>query len=83
MMRFHSRTFDKSFLACYTDTVRTDRTEKEVIIMAKRIFCEYNVDTACVEIKYDKRIIFSNDGLIYCTDDHYESFEQLYDGWED
>ena len=51
--------------------------------MAKRIFCEYNVDTACVEIKYDKRIIFSNDGLIYCTDDHYESFEQLYDGWED
>ncbi len=27
-----------------------------------------------------KRIIFSNDGLIYYTDDHYESFEQLYGG---
>ncbi len=25
-----------------------------------------------------KRIIYSNDGLIYYTDDHYESFEQLY-----
>ena len=25
-----------------------------------------------------ERILFSNDGLIYYTDDHYESFEQLY-----
>ena len=25
-----------------------------------------------------KRIIYSNDGLIFYTDDHYESFEQLY-----
>ena len=25
-----------------------------------------------------KRIVFSNDGLIFYTDDHYESFEQLY-----
>lgn len=25
-----------------------------------------------------KRIVFSNDGLIYYTDDHYESFTQLY-----
>lgn len=27
-----------------------------------------------------KRIIFSNDGLIYYTEDHYESFEMLYGG---
>ena len=26
----------------------------------------------------EKRIIYSNDGLIYYTEDHYESFEQLY-----
>lgn len=26
----------------------------------------------------DERIIYSNDGLIYYTDDHYESFELLY-----
>lgn len=25
-----------------------------------------------------KRIVFSNDGLIYYTEDHYETFEQLY-----
>lgn len=26
----------------------------------------------------EKRIVYSNDGLIYYTQDHYESFEQLY-----
>jgi len=36
------------------------------------------------DIDYDggkrnaKRIVYSNDGLIYYTDDHYQSFEQLY-----
>jgi len=25
-----------------------------------------------------ERIVYSNDGLIFYTDDHYESFEQLY-----
>ena len=28
-----------------------------------------------------ERIVFSNDGLIYYTEDHYESFELLYEGW--
>lgn len=28
-----------------------------------------------------KRIVFSNDGLIYYTDDHYNSFEKLYGDW--
>ena len=27
------------------------------------------------------RLIFSNDGLIYYTEDHYETFELLYEGW--
>ena len=37
------------------------------------------------DIDYDgkkrnaKRIVFSNDGLIYYTDDHYNTFELLYD----
>ncbi len=61
MMRFHSRSFDKSFLACYTNTVKTGHTEKEVTIMAKRISCEYNIDTACVEIKYDNGVTVSID----------------------
>ena len=25
-----------------------------------------------------KRIVFSNDGLIFYTEDHYKTFEQLY-----
>lgn len=28
-----------------------------------------------------ERLVFSNDGLIYYTDDHYNTFTQLYDGW--
>ena len=28
-----------------------------------------------------ERIVFSDDGLIYYTEDHYESFELLYEGW--
>ena len=27
------------------------------------------------------RILFSNDGLIYYTDDHYQTFTLLYEGW--
>lgn len=30
-----------------------------------------------------ERLIFSNDGLIYYTADHYETFTLLYDGWYD
>ena len=29
-----------------------------------------------------ERLVFSSDGLIYYTEDHYESYTQLYDGWE-
>lgn len=29
-----------------------------------------------------ERLVFSSDGLIYYTGDHYESYTQLYDGWE-
>lgn len=27
-----------------------------------------------------KRLIYSNDGLIFYTEDHYQTFEQLYSG---
>ena len=30
-----------------------------------------------------ERLVFSSDGLIYYTFDHYESFECLYEGWLD
>ncbi len=28
-----------------------------------------------------ERLVFSSDGLIYYTEDHYETFDLLYDGW--
>ena len=48
-----------------------------------RSWTECDIDTLGKRSRGAKRIIFSNDGLIYYTDDHYESFTQLYDGWED
>ena len=29
----------------------------------------------------EERLVFSDDGLIYYTADHYQSFEQFYDDW--
>ncbi len=48
-----------------------------------REWTECDIGTLNAKSRGAKRIIFSNDGLIYYTDDHYESFTQLYDGWED
>ncbi len=43
-----------------------------------RYYTECDIDTVGKKKRGAKRIIFSNDGLIYYTDDHYESFELLY-----
>ncbi len=43
-----------------------------------RFYTECDIDTLGAEKRGAKRIVFSNDGLIYYTDDHYESFELLY-----
>lgn len=43
-----------------------------------RTYTECDIDTVGEKSRGAKRIIFSNDGLIYYTDDHYESFELLY-----
>ncbi len=47
-----------------------------------RTYTECDIDTAGKKSRGAKRIVFSNDGLIYYTSDHYESFELLY-GEED
>ena len=47
-----------------------------------RSWTECDIDTLGADKRGAKRIIFSNDGLIYYTEDHYESFELLY-GEED
>ena len=47
-----------------------------------RKWTECDIDTLGASKRGAKRIIFSNDGLIYYTGDHYEHFELLYDGTE-
>ena len=43
-----------------------------------RQYYECDLDTLGKDSRGAKRIVFSNDGLIYYTDDHYESFTLLY-----
>lgn len=43
-----------------------------------RSYTECDIDTLGKDSRGAKRIVFSNDGLIYYTDDHYESFTLLY-----
>ena len=43
-----------------------------------RSYTECDIDTLGASKRGAKRIVFSNDGLIYYTEDHYETFELLY-----
>ncbi len=43
-----------------------------------RTYYECDIDTDGYYSRGSRRIVFSNDGLIYYTHDHYESFELLY-----
>lgn len=43
-----------------------------------RQYYECDIDTNGYRSRGAKRIVYSNDGLIYYTDDHYESFTLLY-----
>ena len=43
-----------------------------------RVWTECDIGTVGGTSRGAKRIVFSNDGLIYYTNDHYESFELLY-----
>ena len=44
-----------------------------------RKWAECDINTLGASSRGPERIIFSNDGLIYYTPDHYESFELLYE----
>lgn len=43
-----------------------------------RKYFECDIGTLGKKSRGDKRIVYSNDGLIFYTDDHYKSFTQLY-----
>ena len=50
----------------------------EGLLPDDRDYTECDIDTLGKDSRGAKRIVFSNDGLIYYTEDHYESFELLY-----
>ena len=50
----------------------------EGLLPEDREYTECDIDTLGASKRGAKRIVFSDDGLIYYTDDHYESFELLY-----
>ena len=43
-----------------------------------RTYTECDIGTVGTSSRGAKRLVFSNDGLVYYTGDHYESFELLY-----
>ena len=45
-----------------------------------RTYYECDIGTTGKKSRGQKRIVFSNDGLVYYTKDHYESYELLYEG---
>ena len=45
-----------------------------------RSWQECDIDTVGRSSRGTKRLVFSNDGLIYYTEDHYNNFELLYGG---
>ena len=50
----------------------------EGLLPEDREYTECDIDTLGKDSRGAKRIVFSDDGLIYYTDDHYKSFELLY-----
>ena len=50
----------------------------EGLLPAGHNYTECDIDTLGKNSRGAKRIVFSDDGLIFYTDDHYESFTQLY-----
>ena len=50
----------------------------EGLLPEDRDYKECDIDTLGAKSRGAKRIVFSEDGLIYYTEDHYESFELLY-----
>lgn len=50
----------------------------EGLLPEDREYTECDIDTLGASKRGAKRIVFSDDGLIFYTEDHYESFELLY-----
>ena len=56
--------------------------EKKLPEKSGRKYYECDIDTLGYHSRGSRRLIYSNDGLIYYTGDHYETFELLYEGYQ-
>lgn len=56
--------------------------EKQLPTESGRSYSECDINTLGKSGRGAERIIYSNDGLVYYTGDHYETFELLYGGEE-
>lgn len=63
---------------------RFGNREGQLPTAAGRSYTECDIDTLGQSSRGAKRLVFSNDGLYFYTDDHYETFSELYvtDGGE-
>ena len=52
--------------------------EKVLPVVSGRTYHECDIDTLNAKSRGAKRIIYSDDGQIYYTDNHYKSFTLLY-----
>ena len=50
----------------------------EGLLSEDHTYYECDIDTLQSRSRGEKRIVYSDDGLIFYTADHYDSFEQLY-----
>ena len=51
--------------------------EEILPVKSGRTYTECDIDTLGKNSRGAKRIVFSNDGLIFYTENHYESFEEI------
>ena len=49
---------------------------------AGRSYYECDIDALGADSRGTKRLVYSNDGLMYYTEDHYETFQLLYTKWD-
>ncbi len=66
---------------CIGGDIFTNR-ERTLPHKSGRVYYECDIDTLGAGARGAKRIVFSNDGLVYYTADHYDTFELMY-GVED
>ena len=51
--------------------------EEILPVKSGRNYTEWDIDTLGKNSRGAKRIVFSNDGLIFYTENHYETFEEI------